>query len=189
MDIKGLLGDGYKEGMSAEEIVSALEMVSIPDAGEISRLKAAISKSNSEAAKYKKELASRMSEEEAEKARQEEERAALSARVKELEEREKISAYTSKYLAKGFSEELAKDTAKAISSGDFDKVLDNHMKYLTDAEKKMKSDLMKATPRGPGGDVGETVMTKDKLKGMSLNEKQKFASEYPDVYREMYKSE
>ena len=54
MTIKELLGDAYKDGMTIEEIETALENVSMPEdnSAEIERLKNALSKSNSEAAGY-----------------------------------------------------------------------------------------------------------------------------------------
>ena len=60
MDLKALLGDAYKEGMTFEEIEEALKEVQPPEdpagAAEISRLKTALSKANGEAADYKKQL-------------------------------------------------------------------------------------------------------------------------------------
>ena len=66
MNIKDLLKDAYKEGMTLEEIESALESIELPNDGsaEIERLKNALSKSNSEAADYKKQLREKMSADE-----------------------------------------------------------------------------------------------------------------------------
>ena len=66
MNIKDLLKDAYKEGMSVEEIESALANIDLPtdNSAELDRLKAALSKSNSEAADYKKQLREKMSAEE-----------------------------------------------------------------------------------------------------------------------------
>lgn len=66
MDLKALLGDAYKEGMTFEEIEAALKEVQPPEdpagAAEISRLKTALSKANGEAAEYKKQLRGKQSE-------------------------------------------------------------------------------------------------------------------------------
>lgn len=58
MNLKDLLGDAYKDGMTVEEIEAALVDITLSsnDSSEIERLKAALSKSNSEAAGYKKQL-------------------------------------------------------------------------------------------------------------------------------------
>ena len=50
MTLKDLLGDSYKEGMTAEEITAALEKVEAPKdlSAEVNSLKETISKKNSE---------------------------------------------------------------------------------------------------------------------------------------------
>ena len=67
MNIKDLLKDAYKEGMTIEEINAALEGIEMPtdNSAEVERLKNALTKSNSEAADYKKQLRDKMSAEEA----------------------------------------------------------------------------------------------------------------------------
>ena len=66
MNLKEVLGDAYKEGMTFEEVEAALEKVTVPEdnSAEIERLKNALSKSNSEAAGYKKQLREKMTEDE-----------------------------------------------------------------------------------------------------------------------------
>ena len=66
MTIKDLLKDAYKEGMSLEEIETALKDIDLPvdNSAEIDRLKGALTKSNSEAADLKKQLREKMSAEE-----------------------------------------------------------------------------------------------------------------------------
>ena len=74
MDLKELLGEAYKEGMTFEEVEAALKNITPPDnAAEVTRLKAALSKANSEAADYKKQLRGKQSEAEAEAAAKQEE--------------------------------------------------------------------------------------------------------------------
>ena len=66
MNIKDLLKDAYKEGMTIDEINAALEGIELPtdNSAEVERLKNALSKSNSEAADYKKQLREKMSADE-----------------------------------------------------------------------------------------------------------------------------
>ena len=54
MKLNVLLGDAYKEGMTADEIISALEKVADPSA-EVEKLRNAVTKANGEAAEYKKQ--------------------------------------------------------------------------------------------------------------------------------------
>ena len=53
MKLKDLLKEAYKDNMTLEEIEAALEGVEV-DTSEVDRLKSALTKSNSEAAEYKK---------------------------------------------------------------------------------------------------------------------------------------
>ena len=74
MNLKEVLGDAYKEGMTFEEVEAALEKVNVPEdnSAEIERLKNALSKSNSEAAGYKKQLREKMTEDEQKKQKEQE---------------------------------------------------------------------------------------------------------------------
>ena len=63
--LSDLLGKAYKEGMTEDEISAALEAVGQGNDAEVNRLKAALSKANSEAADYKKQLRSKQSDDEA----------------------------------------------------------------------------------------------------------------------------
>ena len=58
MKLKDLLKEAYAEGMSVEDIESALESIDLPTdlSSEVDRLKNALSKSNSEAADYTTKL-------------------------------------------------------------------------------------------------------------------------------------
>ena len=71
--LSDLLGNAYKEGMTEEEISIALESVNNSNNAEINKLKSALSKANSEAADYKKQLRTKQSDDEAAAAMQKEE--------------------------------------------------------------------------------------------------------------------
>jgi hypothetical protein len=88
----------------------------------------------------------------------------------------------------GYGEELAKATAVALQKGDVTTMFKNHAKFVVDREKALKSELLKTTPTPPAGD-GTKAITKDDLRKMSLVEKQKFAAENPEQYKEIYKEE
>ena len=165
MDIKDLLGDAYKEGMSAEEIAKALEGISLPtdNSAEIDRLKTALSKSNSEAADLKKQLREKMS---AEEVKAKEDAESMEALIKERDAllREKtVAGYKAKYLALGYDERLANDSAEALANGEFDKVFENQKKNGETAEKKIRADVLKETPKPEGGG-GKAVSVADIMK-------------------------
>lgn len=71
--LSDLLGKAYKEGMTEDEISAALETVGQGNEAEVNRLKAALSKANSEAADYKKQLRTKQTDDEAAAAAQKEE--------------------------------------------------------------------------------------------------------------------
>ena len=66
MTIQDLLKDGYRDGMTIDEINEALADFTIPEDhnAEVENLKRLLSKSNSEAASYKKQLREKMSADE-----------------------------------------------------------------------------------------------------------------------------
>ena len=70
--LSDLLGEAYKEGMTEEEISTALQIAGAGQSNdaEINKLKAQLSKANSEAADYKKQLRGKQTADEAAAAEQ-----------------------------------------------------------------------------------------------------------------------
>ena len=187
MNIKDLLKDAYKEGMTLEEIETALADIDLPtdNSAEVDRLKAALSKSNSEAADFKKQLREKMSAEEI-KAKEDAEK--MEALIKERDAllREKtVAGHKAKYLALGYDESLAGDTAEAMANGEIDKVFANQKKHLEAVEKKIRADVLKDTPKPEGGN-GSDTMTKDKFLKMSTAEQHKYSVDHPEEYKALY---
>lgn len=169
--------------MTPEEKVAALEAYEPDMSGFVS--KATFDKTSSELAAAKKTLRERMTEEEAKAAREAEDRAALVARVQELEREKTINNYVSSYLAMGYDEKLAKSSAEALEKGDMDTVFKNQKTHAENWEKTLRTELLKQTPPPPaGGDPGK--MKKDDFYKMSLAEKAEFAANNPEVYKEFY---
>lgn len=187
MNIKDLLKDAYKEGMTLEEIETALADIDLPtdNSAEIDRLKAALSKSNSEAADYKKQLREKMSAEEI-KAKEDAEKYEEVVKERDALLREKtILGHKTKYLSLGYEESLANDTAEAMANGELDKVFANQKKHLESVEKKIREDVLKGTPKPEGGDGSETI-TKEKFSKMSIAEQHKYSVEHPEEYKKLY---
>ena len=187
MNIKDLLGDAYKEGMTIDDINTALAGIEMPtdSSAEIDRLKNALSKSNSEAAEYKKQLREKMSAEEL-KAKEDAEK--LEALIKERDAllREKtISGHKAQYLALGYEESLANETAEALANGELDKVFANQKKHNESVEKKIRADVLKGTPKPEGGTGSETI-TKEIFSKMSIAEQYKYSVEHPEEYKKLY---
>ena len=187
MNIKDLLKDAYKEGMTLEEIETALKDIDLPNdnSAEIDRLKAALSKSNSEAADFKKQLREKMSAEE-QKAKDDAEKYEEVVRERDALLREKtILGHKTKYLALGYDEKLANETAEAMVEGDLDKVFANQKKHLETTEKKIREEVLKDTPKPEGGKGSETF-TKEQFSKMSIQEQYQFSVDHPEEYKKLY---
>lgn len=139
------------ENMTIEEKLAALEAYEPDMSGFVP--KATLDKATSEAASYKKQLREKMTAEEEKAAREAEERAALLARVDELERERTISGYVSSYIAMGYEEDLAKTSAEALVAGDMDTVFANQRSFALNREKALRAEILKSTPRpAPGSE-------------------------------------
>ncbi len=188
MNLQELLGENYKEDMSVDEINAALAEVEFPDdnSSELQKLKAALSKSNSEAASYKKQLREKQTEDEIKEQKQKEEQAELKAKYDELLFKTTVSENKANLLAMGYDEALANETAEAMAKGESDKVFANHQKHLKSFEKKIRAEALQNTPKPTKDNQGEDGMTLEKLKSMTPNERYQYSVENPDKYKELY---
>ena len=187
MKLKDLLKDAYQEGMSVEDITKALEDIELPsdNSDEVDRLKTALSKSNSEAADYKRQLKERMSAEELKAKEDAEKWEEMEKNYNALLKEKAISTNKSKLLALGYEETLADETAEAMANGELDKVFANQKKHLDNVEKKIRSEILNKTPK-PDGGSSSNQMTREKLKGMSAQERYTFSVEHPEEYKQLY---
>ena len=157
MELKELLGDAFKEGMTLDDVSEALKGIELPkdQSGEIEKLRQSLSKSNSEAKEWKDKFratqdeASRKAEEEAENSKK------LQEELENLKKERTIAGYKASYLGLGYSEKDADEIAAALAGGDTAKVLDVQKRHQEALEEKIKKDLLKGTPRPGGKDGGD----------------------------------
>lgn len=187
MNIKDLLKDAYKEGMTIDEINTALESIELPadNSAELERLRNALSKSNSEAADYKKQLREKMTAEEAKAKEDSDKFKELQGKYDALLKESEISKNKARLLALGYEDKLASETAEAIVNGETEKVFANQKKHLESVEKKIREEVLTSTPRPTGGN-GSDTMTLEKFRKMPMNEQVKFANEHPEEYNKLY---
>lgn len=185
MNIKDLLKDAYKEGMTVEEIETALAGIELPtdNSAEIERLKNALSKSNSEAADFKKRLREKMTVDEIKAKEDAEKQEKLQSDYDALVKKVTISENKAKLLALGYEDKLATETAEAMANGELDKVFANQKKHLEAVEKKIRQDILKDTPKPDGGNAGTTI-TKEQFDAMGYTERLKVFNENPEIYKE-----
>jgi DNA repair exonuclease SbcCD ATPase subunit len=155
MDVKALLGDAYKDGMTVEELTNALSGVEMPadQSAEIDRLKGIISAKNTEAADWKKKYQGTLDEATKRAQEKEDEHNALLERLKTLERENTVNSYKASYLSMGYDETLAKETAEAVADGNMAKVFENQKKHQETIEQRIKAEALRNAPR-PGGSSG-----------------------------------
>ena len=143
--------EGYAE-MTPEQKLAALEGYEYEDhSEELERQKAAVTKANGEAAEWKRKHTALLSEEEKKKQEDADKLASMEKELAELRKGKVVSDYKAKFVAQGYSEELADETAKALAEGDMTKVFANQQKFLTDYAKGVKAEALKGTPKPPAG--------------------------------------
>lgn len=161
--------EGY-ENMTPEEKVAALEAVEYhePDMSQYVP-KAIADKYASEAAENKRKLNERLSEEERIQAEREAEIAALRSEAEAMRQERQMAEIKANYLAVGYDEALAQDTAKAVIEGDIARSITNLKKFLEAHDKAHEADLIAKTPRptGSGATGTKTPITKEEI----LNER------------------
>lgn len=168
----------------AKAAIIAMEFADAPDMSQFVS-KATFDKKASEAADLNKQLRSRMTEDEAAKAKAAEDMAAVMAELESLRADKAVSEYTAQFMGIGYDEALAKSTAEALQKGDTAAMFKNHAKFVADKEKALKTELLKTTPTPPAGE-GTKGMTREEFSKLSLDQKAKFAAENPERYKEFY---
>ena len=183
MNIKDLLKDAYKEGMSVEDIEKALGGIELPSDGsaEIERLKNALTKSNSEAADYKKQLREKMTAEEAKAKEDADKWDELQSKYDALLKESTITKNKARLLGLGYDDALATEVAEAMAEGDTDKVFAAQKKHLDSVEKKIREEAMKGTPKPTGGS-GKSKSAEDILKIADSAERQSAIAENIDLF-------
>jgi actin-related protein len=191
--LKDLLGDSYKEGMTEDEISSALETLKAgkqtDNSAEVEKLKAQLSKANSEAADYKKQLRSKQSDEETKAAETAENMKKLTEENASLKRNIAISQRQAELISMGYDKKLAESTATAMADGDMDTVMKNQTAFIDAQKKQIEADAMKGTPRPKSGSeqgAGANGMTHNSFRKLSLKERFEFAEKNPDEYKELY---
>lgn len=154
--LSDLLGEAYKKGMTEEEISTALQTAGAgqSNTAELDKLKAQLSKANSEAADYKKQLRGKQTADEAAAAEQKAAMDKLTQENADLKRSFALSDKKAKLITMGYDEKLADSTAVAMVDGDMDTVMANQAKFNESREKAIQAELMKKTPRPAAGSEG-----------------------------------
>jgi hypothetical protein len=72
--------------------------------------------------------------------------------------------------------------------GDVAKVFANQKTHQDSIAQKVKTDILKDTPK-PGAGSSSQTMTKEAFRELSVAERLAFSTEHPDEYKQIYKGE
>jgi len=72
-----------------------------------------------------------------------------------------------------------------MTDGDTDKVFANQQKYLEAYGKKVRAEALKDTPK-PTPDGDGKIMTLEKFRKMSPQERYEYSVEHPTEYKQLY---
>lgn len=140
--------------LSAEEKVALLEGLDLPEQksdpvpnDELTRLKNALSKSNSEAADYRKKWQATLSEQERIEAERQQREADMQTQLNSLLREKQTSEFEKNFLATGYSPELAKSSATAMVDGNNAQVFADMNTFIAERMKQMQAEALNTQPQ------------------------------------------
>ena len=140
---------GYAE-MSAEDKLKALEAYEFeapkPSTDEAERLKAALSKANSEAAEWKRQFREKQTEQERTEAERAEREKAVEEELRGLRRDKAVSGYVANCLALGYDKDLALRAAEAMADNDAAAVLACQQDFLEAKKKELEAAALNKQP-------------------------------------------
>lgn len=178
--------EGYSE-MTPEQKLAALESFEYEDhAADAEKYRNQASKANSEVAEWKRKHNALLSEDERQKQANAEELETLRNQVAEMQKEKTIAGHKARFLALGYAESLAEETASVLVNGEAEKVFQNQKKFLEAHDKAFEADLLKGTPRPQAGSVGDNAVTLEDFRKMSVQERYSFSEQHPEEYKNLY---
>lgn len=184
-NIRELLGDAYKDGMTFEEIENALNGKNLADLSSgqyvsVSKYNSAISERDNFKSKYSETLTDAQKAEQLANERED--------RYKQIEKENAIYRYTRKLSSTIKDDKILSDIATLMADGKFDEAIDMQNEYLSSEavamEQRIKSDLLKKNPQASAQNVNGTA-TKTKSDIMAIrdaSERQKAIAENSNLF-------
>ena len=154
--------ENYAE-MTAEEKLAALEAFEFDapeqkESDEVTKLKAALSRANSDAAEWKRQFREKQSESERAEAERAERDAAREEELKTLRREKSVSGYLANYLALGYEKTLAQRAAEATADGNAAEIMNCQQEFLEAKKKELEA---AALNKQPGLSAGAPLTTAD----------------------------
>jgi hypothetical protein len=116
------------------------------DTAEVDKLKAALSRANSQAADYKRQLRAKQDAAEAAEAERAEQEQAMREELETLRKEKRVSDYTGKCLALNMDADLAGKTAAALADGDMDSVFDCLKDFVDATVTRLNNEALNRQP-------------------------------------------
>ena len=184
-NLKALLGDKYKEGMTIEELMDLdVEEPKVDLSKFVS--KELYDKAASDTANYKKQLKANMSEAEQKAAEEAERYAAIVAERDQLKAEKAIAESAKGLIAIGYDEATATEVATALFHGDTETVIKAQAKFVDAQKKAVLAEAVKNTPVPPAAGSGGVEITKEALRKMTPMERFEFSQKNPEQYKQIY---
>ena len=139
------------ESLSAEEKLKALEEYEFEtpapkENDEVTKLKAALSKANSDAAEWKRQFREKQTEAERAEAERKEREAAVEDELRTLRRDKSVSGYVAQYLALGYAQELALKAAEATADNDAATIMSCQQEYIEAKTKELEAAALNKQP-------------------------------------------
>jgi len=136
--------------MTPEEKVAFFEAYELPEVkdnkSEIDKLKAALSKANSECASWKNQLREKQSEQERAEAERAEREKAKDEELATLRRGKVIDEYAKKCMGLGYDESLAAECAEAMADGRFNDVFAIQSRFMEAKTKEIEAAALNKQP-------------------------------------------
>jgi hypothetical protein len=194
-DIQSLLGEEYREGMTIDEINAVLANRQFVDPTTLPKSveKHIFDKTASELSKVKKELNELKNNSLTDEDKVNAAIAAADARANEYSAKLNRLDVEKLFMADGLTEDDYADLIEDIVSEDSEKTMKLAKSLLTvvknqksAAEKALRAELLKKTPKPPAGEPGGEEMTLDKFRKLSPKERYDFSVSNPEEYKKLY---
>lgn len=138
--------------MTAEEKLAALESYEIEmpeqkdNSDEVTKLKSALSKANSDAAEWKRQFREKQTEQERAEAERKEHEAAVEEELRGLRRDKSVNGYLANCLALGYDKELALKAAEAMADNDAAGILECQQTFLEAKTKELEAAALNKQP-------------------------------------------
>ena len=143
--------EGYAE-MTAEDKLKALEEFEFEapapkdNSDEVTKLKTALSKANSDAAEWKRQFREKQTEAERAEAERQEREAAVENELRELRRDKTVSGFMAQCLALGYDKELALRAAEAMADNDAAAIMACQQDFLEAKQKELEAAALNKQP-------------------------------------------